>query len=64
MGPWKQLGQMGERACSRKQSVSRHMYRLAHRIREQARSHILISDWRDNLCAIWRAAHPSLPTTG
>ena len=31
---------MWERACSRKRSVSHRMYRLNHRIREQARSHM------------------------
>jgi len=31
---------MWERACSRKRCVSRQMYRLTLRIREQARSHI------------------------
>ncbi|QAY90474.1 hypothetical protein CUN63_11220 [Pseudomonas sp. ACM7] len=28
-----------ERACSRRGRVSRHLSRLAHRLREQARSH-------------------------
>ena len=32
--------QMWERACSRMRRVSQHMHQLAHRIREQARSHI------------------------
>ena len=31
---------MWERACSRKRCISRQMYWLTHRIREQARSHI------------------------
>ena len=31
---------MWERACSRRRSVSQHMYELTHRFREQARSHI------------------------
>ena len=32
---------MWERACSRKRSVSHQTHRLIHRLREQARSHIL-----------------------
>ncbi|PMZ72007.1 hypothetical protein C1X65_22080 [Pseudomonas sp. FW305-70] len=30
---------MWERACSRRQSISRHQWRLTHHFREQARSH-------------------------
>ncbi|PPK40537.1 hypothetical protein CD175_03585 [Pseudomonas laurylsulfatiphila] len=29
-----------ERACSRKRCISQHFWRLTHRLREQARSHI------------------------
>ena len=39
---WKNTFQMWERACSRRWWISRHMYQLTHRIREQARSHSLI----------------------
>ncbi len=31
---------MWERACSRMRFISHQMYRLTHRFREQARSHI------------------------
>ncbi|RRW55388.1 hypothetical protein EGJ55_13390 [Pseudomonas moraviensis] len=31
-----------ERACSRKRRVSQHCWRLIQRVREQARSHILM----------------------
>ena len=38
--PTDHTGLMWERACSRRRCISHRMYRLTHRFREQARSHI------------------------
>ncbi|AUO21737.1 hypothetical protein C0058_06935 [Pseudomonas sp. NC02] len=50
-----------KRACSRKRCVSHLMYQLIHRIREQARSHILTGqDFRAVRSSA--ASHPANPT--
>ncbi|TFY84172.1 hypothetical protein DYL59_30545 [Pseudomonas kairouanensis] len=50
---------MWERACSRIQSVSHRIHRLKHRIREQARSHILMCVAFKIAVRLRRAAPPS-----
>ncbi|QBQ09494.1 hypothetical protein DCC84_06930 [Pseudomonas sp. SXM-1] len=53
--------QMWERACSRKRCVSHLMYQLIHRIREQARSHIL-TEQDVRVVRSSAASHPANPT--
>ncbi|MGP6419777.1 hypothetical protein ACTZGP_13460, partial [Pseudomonas putida] len=43
------------RACSRKRRISQHLYRMTHRIREQARSHKMTG----NLDTVVRAIQES-----
>ena len=45
--------QLWERACSRMRCVSQQIHWLNHRIREQARSHILIYMYQVGLWLLW-----------
>ena len=50
---WMSADQMWERACSRMRWVSQYIYRLTRRLREQARSHILISICQIDSGLLW-----------